>query len=62
VIFGEIGNEQVAALKDLNKREFVIMFTLAVMVIGLGLWPQPLTDVMSVTLQHLIEQASHSKL
>ena len=62
VIFGEIANEQVAALKDLNKREFTIMLTLAVMVIGLGLWPQPLTDVMSVTLQHLIEQASHSKL
>ena len=62
VIFGDVANEQVAALKDLNKREFTIMLTLAVMVIGLGLWPQPLTDVMSVTLQHLIEQASHSKL
>lgn len=62
VIFGEIGNAQVAELKDLNKREFFIMSALAVMVLGLGLWPEPLTDVMSVTLQNLIEQASSSKL
>jgi len=62
VMFGEIGNEQVAALTDLNKREFLIMSLLAILVLGLGLWPEPLTDVMSVTLQNLIEQASSTKL
>ncbi len=62
VMFGDVSNDQVAALTDLNKREFIIMLSLAVMVLWLGLWPEPLTDVMSVTLQNLIELASRSKL
>ena len=62
VMFGEVANAQVAALKDLNKREFFVMSMLAVMVLGLGLWPEPLTDIMSETLKNLILQASNSKI
>ena len=62
VMFGDVTNKQVAALTDVNKREFFIMAMLAVMVLGLGLWPEPLTDVMSETLKNLITQASTSKL
>jgi len=62
VIFGDIANNNVAQLQDLNKREFGMMAVLALLVIGLGVWPQPLTDVMAVSLEHLVDLASHSKL
>jgi len=62
VVFGEITNEKVAALKDLNNREFFILGTLAVAVLVLGLWPAPLLDVMHVTVDHLVQQITQSKL
>ncbi len=62
VIFGEVANEKVAALKDLNNREFFILGTLAVAVLILGLWPAPLLDVMHATVDHLVQQITTSKL
>jgi NADH-quinone oxidoreductase subunit M len=62
VIFGEIGNEKVAALKDLNGREFLVLSVLAAAVIMVGLWPAPLLDVMRATTQHLAEQLLYSKI
>ncbi len=62
VIFGEVANEKVAALKDLNNREFFILGTLAVAVLMLGLWPAPLLDVMHATVDHLVQQITTSKL
>ena len=62
VIFGPVGNEQVAKLKDLNSREFVVLGVLALAVLGLGIWPAPLLDVMEPTVSHLIQQLSVSKL
>ncbi len=62
VILGDIANDNVAALKDLNRREFFMMAVLAIAVIALGLWPDPLTHVMSDSISHLIEQATTSKL
>jgi len=62
VIFGEVANEKVAALKDVNNREFFILGTLAVAVLLLGLWPAPLLDVMHSTVDHLVQQITQSKL
>ncbi|MDT8383219.1 MAG: NADH-quinone oxidoreductase subunit M [Gammaproteobacteria bacterium] len=62
VIFGEVANDNVAALKDINNREFFILGTLAVAVLALGLWPAPLLDVMHVTVDHLVQQITQSKL
>src|SRR3989338_11013993 len=45
VFYGEIANPSVAALKDINKREFFILAILALLVLALGVYPQPLTDV-----------------
>ncbi|HVN43122.1 MAG TPA: NADH-quinone oxidoreductase subunit M, partial [Steroidobacteraceae bacterium] len=42
VIFGPVGNEHVAQLKDLNPREFLVLGVLAVAVLALGLYPAPL--------------------
>src|SRR4029453_2290008 len=49
VIFGEVANEHVAALTDVNMREFVVLGVLAVAVLTLGIWPAPLLDVMRPT-------------
>ena len=62
VVFGEVGNEQVAKLQDINGRETFILGSLAVMVLLFGLWPAPLIEVMEVTIQNLIEHISISKL
>jgi len=62
VIFGEVANEQVAKLEDINQREFLMLATLAVIVLAIGLWPAPLTDVMHSSVEHLLTQVSQSKL
>ncbi len=62
VVFGPIGNEQVAQLTDLNGREFVVLGVLAAAVLALGLWPAPLLDVMRPTLEHLVQQMMVTKL
>ncbi len=62
VVFGEVANERVAALKDLDGREFFILGSLAVAVLVLGLWPAPLIDVMRATLENLLAHVMQSKL
>jgi len=62
VIFGEIANDKVAALKDLNGREFLVLGLLALAVLLVGLWPAPLLDVMRASTQHLAEQLLFSKI
>jgi NADH-quinone oxidoreductase subunit M len=61
VIFGEVANDHVAALTDINRREFMILATLAFAVILVGIWPAPLLDVMHPTVSHLVEQMTHVK-
>jgi NADH-quinone oxidoreductase subunit M len=62
VVWGDVGNDGVASLKDLNAREFIVLATLAVAVLLLGVWPAPLLDVMRPTLGFLVEQLMASKL
>ncbi|MGO9038851.1 MAG: NADH-quinone oxidoreductase subunit M [Steroidobacteraceae bacterium] len=62
VIFGEVGNDKVAALKDLNGREFLVLGLLAAAVLLVGLWPAPLLDVMRATTEHLAQQMLVSKI
>jgi len=61
VIWGDVGNDGVASLKDLNAREFTVLAVLAAAVLALGLWPAPLLDVMRPTLAFLVEQLMASK-
>jgi NADH-quinone oxidoreductase subunit M len=62
VIWGEVANDGVASLKDLNAREFVVLSVLAVAVLALGVWPAPLLDVMRPSIELLVEQLMVSKL
>ena len=62
VVFGPVANSKVAALKDLNSREFLVLGALAVAVLLLGLWPAPLLRVLQPTIHHLVIQAIATKL
>jgi NADH-quinone oxidoreductase subunit M len=62
VIFGPVANDNVAALTDLNPREFIVLGVLAAAVLLLGVWPAPLLDVMRPTVEHLVQQITISKL
>ena len=62
VIYGEVGNDRVAALKDIGAREYFVLATLAFAVLLLGVWPAPLTDLMHASVTQLINQIGTSKL
>ena len=62
VVFGAVGNERVEAMQDINGREFIVLTLLAVGVLGIGLYPLPLTQVMHASVDNLLVQMSHSKL
>jgi len=62
VIFGAIGNDKVAALTDVDTREKSLLFCLASLVLILGVWPDPLLEMMSASVEHLVTHISQSKL
>ena len=62
VIYGEVANDHVAALKDVSAREIVFLAVLAVLVLWLGLVPRELADVMNPTIQDLLRHVAQSKL
>ena len=62
VLYGEVANDNVARLKDLNHREFIVLGILALAVLLLGVWPAPLVDMMNVTIEELVLQVRQSKL
>lgn len=62
VFFGEIANDEVKALTDVNRREFWMLASLAVLVLLIGVWPDPLLNVMHASVEHLLTQVSQSKL
>lgn len=62
VIFGDIANDKVRALTDVNKREFLFLSLLAIAVLALGLWPDPLVNVMHPTIDNLLNHIAVTKL
>jgi len=62
VIFGEIANDNVRALTDINKREFLFLSLLAIAVLVLGLWPDPLVKVMHPTIENLLNHIAVPKI
>jgi len=62
VVFGEVANDHVAELKDLNTREFAMLLALAGLVLLMGIWPAPFMDVMQVSVDDLLKHVALSKL
>lgn len=62
VVYGAVANPAVAKLQDVNRRELFVLGSLAAAVLLLGVWPQPLVEVMDSSVQHLLKQIAVSKL
>jgi NADH-quinone oxidoreductase subunit M len=62
VVFGNITNDHVAHLTDINKREFFMLGVLAIAVIAMGLYPAVFTDAMQVSVTDLLKHVATSKL
>jgi NADH-quinone oxidoreductase subunit M len=62
VIYGAVANARVAALEDLNRREFWLLGTLAAAVLVMGVWPRPFVDVMHASVTDLLAHVARSKL
>ena len=55
VVFGELIKEELKKMIDLNKSEKFVLTSLAVPVIFLGFYPDPITTTTEVSVQNLIE-------
>jgi NADH-quinone oxidoreductase subunit M len=62
VVFGDVANGKVAELQDVNGREALVLTTLVIAVLVLGLWPQPLIEVMDASVENLLRHIAVSKL
>jgi len=62
VIFGKVANDHVAELNDIGGREGLFLAILAVAVLLMGVWPAPFLDVMHVSVDELLRQATTSKI
>jgi NADH-quinone oxidoreductase subunit M len=57
-----VANNNVAELTDLGKREFLVLSILAISVLIVGVWPAPLVDMMSASIDNLLLQISNTKI
>ncbi|MCB5188110.1 NADH-quinone oxidoreductase subunit M [Methylobacillus caricis] len=62
VYYGPVANAHVAALTDINRREFLILGLLAILVLGFGIYPHPITEMTHATVSQLLEHMALSKL
>jgi len=62
VYFGDVANDDVRELTDINSREFLMLAALAIATLAMGLYPKPFTDVMHVSVTELIRHVGVSKL
>ena len=61
VYFGDVANDHVRHLKDINAREFSILALLAAAVLYMGVNPKPFTDVMHASVSELARHVAKSK-
>ncbi len=62
VVFGEIGNENVATLSDLSPREFMLLGVLAIATLWMGIYPAPFTDLTQTSVTDLLRHVAISKI
>ena len=62
VYFGDVANDDVRGLTDINGREFLMLAVLAVAVLWMGLYPKPITDAMSPAVTELLRHVAITKI
>jgi NADH-quinone oxidoreductase subunit M len=61
VIFGEVANKNVANLEDISAREALVLGSIAVAVLLIGVWPDPLVDMMHASVDNLLQHIQQPK-
>jgi len=62
VIYGAVANPHVAALEDIDNREFLVLALLAASVLAFGIYPRALTEVMHASVNDLLAHVAAGKL
>jgi NADH-quinone oxidoreductase subunit M len=62
VYFGDVANDDVKALTDINRREFTMLAILAAAVLWMGIAPKPITDAMQPSVAALLKHVATPKL
>ena len=62
VYLGDVANDDVRQLSDINAREFIMLSLLAAAVLYMGIYPKPFTDVMDTSVADLLKHVALSKL
>ncbi|MCL4772935.1 MAG: NADH-quinone oxidoreductase subunit M [Burkholderiaceae bacterium] len=62
VIFGAVANDRVAKMQDVGRREFWMLVAMALLVLGIGIYPKPVTDMTEASARALLEHVAVSKL
>ena len=62
VFWGPIVNPDVKTLSDVNAREFGVLSILAVAVLWMGIYHQPVIEVMHISIANLLEQSLTTKI
>jgi NADH-quinone oxidoreductase subunit M len=62
VVFGDLVKDTVKGMSDMSAREFAYFVPLILLVAWMGLYPKPVLNVMHASVEHLVAQATSSKL
>jgi NADH-quinone oxidoreductase subunit M len=62
VIFGDVANDHVRGLVDLNWRETTVLAALAAAVLLMGIYPLPFTEVMHASVNELLKHVGTPKI
>ena len=62
VFFGAVHQTHIETLVDLQRREWLLLATLALLVLWLGIYPQALNAISHTSLDHLLQHINTSKL
>jgi NADH-quinone oxidoreductase subunit M len=62
VVYGAVGNDHVAKLEDVGRRELCFLVILAVAVLYMGLFPNALAEAMNPTVKELLRHVMQSKV
>lgn len=62
VIFGNINNDEILHIKDINFYEKLPLILLSFLVLLVGIYPAPILDIMVPTVENLVYHTMHSKI
>lgn len=62
VFYGPVASEKIAVLKDVAGMDLLVFFMLAIVILGVGMYPAPLFNIQHATVDHLLHLATHSHL